>query len=419
MVDRLWDILDIALTLHLFGPSALSIYKPTTIAEIVKDEKMPFSERIEKICNVFRLSKYRCDMVIGNNSLEDFVACISKKESDVDSNSRCNSKRSDNLQSLKKQLEATRTDASNETSVVSGGSTEIVVDATAGIPGNNHSSVFSSVTGSNIFVTTATPISTFISANLVSGSLVKRAGPESETKGKANEAGRRDAATEGSRHTGDLTVARTTFTTGDLTTGVSLYPRDRVFEDFQHPDNLVLPKYSYPANATPGSKRIKLSYSNDSDPLDDTYTTGTQVKLLETTPFTDQNVDIAHGAWDKHQSELQSSNEDHNTTNNSDSVDNVGSSHHENATVDDDDGLAYLAAFNAAFPLPGEVLSQPTVLRGNSMPYGITDGPALEHGYTNGPGATETHQSLSNTDNNTSFVYASQDVEVRSYGRSN
>ena len=106
MANAAWDLLDIMMALHLFGPSALKTCKPGDIAEITKDEGMSFKGRAGRVCNVLRLSKHRPAMVIAGDSVEAFVALVSRKEREPESNSTNNKMRPSNLKTLKAQLKA-------------------------------------------------------------------------------------------------------------------------------------------------------------------------------------------------------------------------------------------------------------------------------------------------------------------------
>lgn len=80
MSNAAWDLLDIMIALHLFDPSALKTRKPADIAESQQDEGMSFQERAGKICNGLRLSKHRSAMIVAGDSVEAFLALVSKKE---------------------------------------------------------------------------------------------------------------------------------------------------------------------------------------------------------------------------------------------------------------------------------------------------------------------------------------------------
>ncbi|KAH6639188.1 hypothetical protein C7974DRAFT_449153 [Boeremia exigua] len=93
MASICWELVDIAMTLQLYGPDALNIYDPDLIKEIQEASGTRFNERIIYMCKVMTCSKARCISLM-QGELEIFVANIIKIKKARETNVRNNPNRS-------------------------------------------------------------------------------------------------------------------------------------------------------------------------------------------------------------------------------------------------------------------------------------------------------------------------------------
>ena len=98
----------------------------------------------------------------------------------------------------------------------------------------------------------------------------------------------------------------------------------------------------------------------------------THVDLTNTAPRTGEDFETEFAAWSAHQAELQSPLENSNSTNTFSKLDNFGAVDNDRASLDLDDGLAYLAAYNATHPLPGDTSFQGAAFRDDALLYDDT-----------------------------------------------
>lgn len=87
-------LVNIAEALHEHGLGATDIYCPEAIKKVMAAQPMEFADRIEKLGNLMRKTKARCNDFMLGNTLEDTIALIDLKVSDQKSNSANNYLRS-------------------------------------------------------------------------------------------------------------------------------------------------------------------------------------------------------------------------------------------------------------------------------------------------------------------------------------
>lgn len=92
MMAVCWELVDIAMTLQIFGPAALEMREPDLIQGIQGSSSTRFNERITAMCKVMTGSKARCISLM-QDELGVFVANIVQIERARDSNLKNNSKR--------------------------------------------------------------------------------------------------------------------------------------------------------------------------------------------------------------------------------------------------------------------------------------------------------------------------------------
>lgn len=69
-----WLILDIALALHERGPVALYVFDESKLRNAYKSRNLTFAKRVECICELMRLSKWRCELLLDCDDLDMVVA---------------------------------------------------------------------------------------------------------------------------------------------------------------------------------------------------------------------------------------------------------------------------------------------------------------------------------------------------------
>jgi hypothetical protein len=67
-------ILDIAIALHERGPVALYVFDESKLRNAYKSRNLTFAKRIECICELMRLSKWRCELLLDCDDLDMVVA---------------------------------------------------------------------------------------------------------------------------------------------------------------------------------------------------------------------------------------------------------------------------------------------------------------------------------------------------------
>lgn len=87
-------LVSIAEGLHNHGLGATEIFCPRTIQKAQAAREMTFKQRIDKLAELMRKSKARCNNFLLNNTLEDTVALIDQKLGDQGSNGANNRTRS-------------------------------------------------------------------------------------------------------------------------------------------------------------------------------------------------------------------------------------------------------------------------------------------------------------------------------------
>lgn len=96
-LDMEWvcrKLVSIAEGLHHHGLGATEIFCPRTIQKAQAAKEMTFKERIDKLAELLRRSKARCNLFMLNNTLEDTLALIDQKIADQKSNGENNGNRS-------------------------------------------------------------------------------------------------------------------------------------------------------------------------------------------------------------------------------------------------------------------------------------------------------------------------------------
>lgn len=92
------DLVSIAETLHAEGLGPLKIYCPRTIRRVMEAKPLPFRDRINKLAELMRKRKSRCDSFMLGNTMEDAVALIEEKLRAEKSNGENNNSRSKKLE---------------------------------------------------------------------------------------------------------------------------------------------------------------------------------------------------------------------------------------------------------------------------------------------------------------------------------
>lgn len=118
---------DIAVKLHIDGPSSLHIWKPETLADIKKTSYYTFEHRMENVLKLISYWKTRCEDMMQNNGFEEIVAMPFKKMVDAVNNADMNKSR----QNI---LEMGRKVASPQADAGSAGATEIQNEVTVQPP---------------------------------------------------------------------------------------------------------------------------------------------------------------------------------------------------------------------------------------------------------------------------------------------
>ncbi|KAF1837162.1 hypothetical protein BDW02DRAFT_492154 [Decorospora gaudefroyi] len=63
------SLLSVAITLHRQGPNALHVFDASKMKNVHATRKLSFAERIESVCELLRLSKARCETLLGGDGL--------------------------------------------------------------------------------------------------------------------------------------------------------------------------------------------------------------------------------------------------------------------------------------------------------------------------------------------------------------
>lgn len=92
-----WKLLSIAIDLHTRGPICLNVYDQAKLKNVYKFRGLKFSERIDKVCELMRMSKARCGSLLKLDGLEMVVATASLLCTQTASNYKQNRNRQDNL----------------------------------------------------------------------------------------------------------------------------------------------------------------------------------------------------------------------------------------------------------------------------------------------------------------------------------
>ncbi|CAG5166251.1 uncharacterized protein ALTATR162_LOCUS6899 [Alternaria atra] len=92
-----WKLLSIAIDLHTRGPICLNVYDRAKLKNVYKFRGLKFSERIDKVCELMRMSKARCGSLLKLDGLEMVVATASLLCTQTKSNYKQNRTRQHNL----------------------------------------------------------------------------------------------------------------------------------------------------------------------------------------------------------------------------------------------------------------------------------------------------------------------------------
>jgi hypothetical protein len=92
-----WKLLSIAIDLHTRGPICLNVYDRAKLKNVYKFRGLKFSERIDKVCELMRMSKARCGNLLKLDGLEMVVATAPLLCTQTTSNYKQNRTRQDNL----------------------------------------------------------------------------------------------------------------------------------------------------------------------------------------------------------------------------------------------------------------------------------------------------------------------------------
>ncbi|KAF2029452.1 hypothetical protein EK21DRAFT_20542, partial [Setomelanomma holmii] len=92
-----WKLLDIAIALHERGPVVLNIFDDAKLATVRKSRNFTFAERIQYICELLRLSKSRCETLLGWDDMDMTVAAPAQMISMAKTNKKQNVKRQEYL----------------------------------------------------------------------------------------------------------------------------------------------------------------------------------------------------------------------------------------------------------------------------------------------------------------------------------
>lgn len=92
-----WNIVLIAQTLHTKGPHALSILDSEKLKAVYKTRKLTFAARMDRVCNLLRYSKARCETALEFEDLEVLVGTPGQLTSHTQTNKKLNSARQGDL----------------------------------------------------------------------------------------------------------------------------------------------------------------------------------------------------------------------------------------------------------------------------------------------------------------------------------
>jgi hypothetical protein len=88
-----WMIIDIALALHERGPVVLHVFDDSKLRNAHKSRNLTFAKRIECICDLMRLSKWRCEVLLNCDDLDMVVAAPVQMIGMAKTNKKSNFKR--------------------------------------------------------------------------------------------------------------------------------------------------------------------------------------------------------------------------------------------------------------------------------------------------------------------------------------
>jgi len=92
-----WKLLETTMKLHQYGPASLRIFDTGKLETIHKSRKLNFAARIHLVCDLLRLSKSRCETLVGFDDMEMTVGAPAQMIAMAKTNKKQNKKRQDLL----------------------------------------------------------------------------------------------------------------------------------------------------------------------------------------------------------------------------------------------------------------------------------------------------------------------------------
>ncbi|KAF2822422.1 hypothetical protein CC86DRAFT_261829, partial [Ophiobolus disseminans] len=92
-----WKLLSVAEKLHQHGPEILRVFDENKLHTIHKSRNLDFAQRILFICDLMRLSKSRCEILLGLDNLEMTVGAPAQMLYMAKTNKKTNLKRQEYL----------------------------------------------------------------------------------------------------------------------------------------------------------------------------------------------------------------------------------------------------------------------------------------------------------------------------------